>query len=233
MSRTITIIETGLVPAELRDEHGSYPDMFERMLSASKPAEVETISVCKGDSLPDPDGVEAALITGSAHGVYEDHDWIAPLETFIRSLHRRGVPLVGVCFGHQLIAQAMGGVVRKSEKGWGIGRHVYAVNPDVTLIDRVALGITCSHQDQVVVPPPGATAWLSSGFTPHAGLIYDTGRVLTVQAHPEFTEDYARTRCEARRGHAPDDVVETGLASLSLPLDNAELGRLVTRFLEA
>ena len=80
-------------------------------------------------TLPDPAGLEAILLTGSPAGVYDDLDWIAPLERFVRAAYHAKIPMAGICFGHQLIAQALGGTVRKSEKGWGIGRHVYDVVP--------------------------------------------------------------------------------------------------------
>ncbi|MDG9697780.1 gamma-glutamyl-gamma-aminobutyrate hydrolase family protein, partial [Streptomyces sp. DH17] len=127
----ITIIETGQVPPKYREQHGSFPDMFERMVRAEDPtATVEIVSIPNGDALPDPGKLEAVLITGAAAGVYDGLDWIAPLEDFVRSAYANKTPMVGVCFGHQLIAQALGGTVRKSEKGWGIGRHVYQVLPE-------------------------------------------------------------------------------------------------------
>ena len=77
--------------------------------------------------------------------------------------------MVGVCFGHQLIAQALGGTARKSEKGWGLGRHVYDVAAGNGLIDGRHIALACSHQDQVITPPAGATTILSSDFTPMPG----------------------------------------------------------------
>src|SRR5690242_3896615 len=118
----ITIVETGLVAPQYRERHGSYPQMFERMIRASDPSiAFDVISIPNGQACPDPDRTEAILITGSAAGVYDECDWIAPLEQFVRAAYTSKIPMVGICFGHQLIAQALGGLVRKSEKGWGIG----------------------------------------------------------------------------------------------------------------
>ena len=228
----ITIIETGLVPREHRERHGSFPDMFERMVRAEDPAAtVEVVSIPNGDALPDPSKLEAVLITGAAAGVYDGLAWIAPLEEFVRTAYANKTPMVGVCFGHQLIAQALGGTVRKSEKGWGIGRHVYQVLPENGVLDGEAVAIPCSHQDQVVEPPSDALTILSSDFTPHAGLLYANGATLTVQPHPEFDAAFAQVCCDLRDGKAPDDVVATARASLAEPMDNAKLGGAITRFL--
>ncbi|MDA9530764.1 type 1 glutamine amidotransferase [Bradyrhizobium sp. CCBAU 25338] len=228
----ITIIETGLVPREHRERHGSFPDMFARMIRAADPtATVDVISIPNGDALPDPRKVEAILITGAAAGVYDELAWMAPLEDFVRKAYVNQTPMVGVCFGHQLIAQALGGVVRKSEKGWGIGRHVYQVLPENGVIDGETIAIPCSHQDQVIEAPSDALTILSSDFTPHAGLLYANGTTLTVQPHPEFDVAFAEVCCELRDGKVPEDVVATARASLAEPMDNAKLGGAITRFL--
>jgi GMP synthase-like glutamine amidotransferase len=139
--------------------------------------------------------------------------------------------MVGVCFGHPLIAQALGGVVRKSEKGWGIGRHVYQVAPGNNVIEGEQVARACSHQDQVIEPPADARTILFSDFTPHAGPLYANGVTLSVQPHPEFDVGYAYACCELREGRAPDSVVRAGKASLAEPLDSARLGGAITRFL--
>src|SRR5438034_7882301 len=181
----ITILETGLVSPKNRELYGSYPQMFEHLIGAADATVTfNTVSIPAGEPLPDLEGLEAILITGSAAGVYDAFDWIAPLEAFVCAAHDNRVPMVGVCFGHQLIAQALGGTVRKSEKGWGLGRHVYDVAPGNGVIDGERIAIAASHQDQVIAPPAGATTIFHSGFTPHAGLLYANGTTLSVQPHP-------------------------------------------------
>jgi GMP synthase-like glutamine amidotransferase len=230
--RRITIVETGLVPAKFRERHGSFPDMFARMIRAADASvEFDVVSVISGAPLPDPDSLQAILITGSSAGVYDGLDWIAPLENFVRAAYAAETPMVGVCFGHQLIAQAMGGVVRKSDKGWGIGRHVYRATPDNGVIAGAELAIVCSHQDQVIEAPAMAHTILSSPFTPHAGLLYENGTTLSVQPHPEFDAAFGYELCELRAGTAPDSVVATSKASLAEPLDSARLGGAITHFL--
>ena len=230
----VTIIETGIVSPKNRGRHGSFPQMFERMIGAADASVAfNTISLPDGEPLPDIAGLEAILITGSPAGVYDGLDWIAPLEAFVRAAHQSKVPTVGVCFGHQLIAQALGGTARKSEKGFGLGRHVYDIAPDNGVIDGTRIALACSHQDQVITPPAGARTILSSDFTPYAGLLYAGGTTLSVQAHPEFSVGFVQACCEMVRskGDAPDSVVTPAEASLAEPLESARLGGAITRFL--
>jgi len=229
----ITIIETGLVSPDNRARHGSFPQMFERMIStADVSSSFATVRLIDGEALPDPAGLDAILITGSVAGVYDDLDWIAPLERFVRAAYAARTPMVGVCFGHQLMAQALGGTVRKSEKGWGIGRHVYDVVPGNGVIDADKLAIAASHQDQVIAPPADATTILHSAFTPHAGILYGNNAALSVQPHPEFTAAFADVCCEkAGQATAPEALVATARASLAQPLDHADLGRAIAQFL--
>ena len=230
----LTILQTGDVPAPLRDRFGPYPPMFQRMFaSAGHDFTYETIPVHEGAGFPAPSGLEAILITGSAAGVYDDYFWLDPLRTFIREAHAAEVPMLGICFGHQIMADALGGDVRKSEKGWGLGRHSYAVKsrPAFLATDLPALSIACSHQDQVIVPPPGAEVFLGSDFTPNAGLVYAGGRALSLQPHPEFDDDYSLALAELRRGKAPDAVVDAAVASLATASHSAEMAGWLGNFL--
>ena len=231
MSR-ITIIETGLVSEPTRTRFGSFPQMFERMIRAADASiHFDTVSNINGEPLPDPRTLQAILITGSPAGVYDEVDWIAPLEDFVRAAYASQIPTVGICFGHQLMAQALGGRVEKSEKGWGIGRHVYDIAPGNGVIEGERIAIAASHRDQVIEPPRGARTILSSAFTEHAGLLYGNGSALSVQPHPEFDVEFAQVCCELRDGKAPDAVVATARESLAKPMDHAKLGGAITRFL--
>ncbi len=228
----ITIIETGVLSEPTRARFGSFPQMFERMIrTADASIECQTVSIVGGEPLPDPATLQAILLTGSPAGVYDDLDWIAPLEGFVRAAYAARTPMAGICFGHQLMAQALGGIVRKSGKGWGIGRHVYDVAPGNGVIDGERIAIAASHQDQVTEPPSGARTILSSAFTQHAGLLYGNGAALSVQPHPEFETGFAHLCCDIRKGHAPDELVAQAKASLAEPVDNARLGSAITRFL--
>jgi GMP synthase (glutamine-hydrolysing) len=120
----IGILETGEVNPALRPVHGTYPEMFARLLDGHG-FEFRTWSVLNGELPRAVDEADGWLITGSRFGAYEDHAWIAPLEGFIREVAAARRPMAGICFGHQIMAQALGGAVARSDKGWGIGRQVY------------------------------------------------------------------------------------------------------------
>lgn len=232
----LSIILTGEVPTALRDRFGPYAAMFQRMFDAAESGfDYEVIPAFDGNTLPDPGDLQAVLITGSAAGVYDELAWLAPLRDFIRKAYAVEAPMLGICFGHQIMADALGGEVRRSEKGWGLGRHNYRVvhRPDFMADAAPALSIACSHQDQVIVPPAAAKVILASEFTPNAGLLYKSGRAMSLQPHPEFADDYTMALAELRRGIAPDAVVEAAVASLGNPSDSAAMGRYLTRFLAA
>jgi GMP synthase-like glutamine amidotransferase len=232
----LTILQTGDVPLPLRDRFDPYPEMFHRMFAeAGEGFDYETVRAHDGVPLPDPASLDGVLITGSAAGVYEDHAWLAPLRDFIRRAYAANTPMLGICFGHQIMADALGGEVRKSEKGWGIGRHVYGVTQRPSFLggNRSEFAVACSHQDQVITPPAEAEVFLSSDFTPHAGLVYRNGRAISLQPHPEFEDDYALALTELRRGKAPDEVIETAKASISRPSDSREVAGYIGAFLKA
>ncbi|MGV3652402.1 MAG: type 1 glutamine amidotransferase, partial [Devosia sp.] len=199
------------------------------------PVSTQTIAVHRGEALPEPGTLDAVLITGSPAGVYDPLPWLDPLRAFIRKAYAAQLPMLGICFGHQIIADALGGDVRKSEKGWGMGRHAYRVvgMPDFLPGVGETVSILCSHQDQVIVPPAEAKVFLASEFTPNAGLAYRNGRVVTLQPHPEFADDYAMALADLRRGRAPDAVVDAALASFSAPSDAPAMGRWLADWLIA
>ena len=222
----LAILETGVPPDPLADEFGSYPDMFARLLGPG--FEIETFDVEKG-ALPEPAAHGAYLITGSPAGVYEPLPWIAPLQEFIR--RAAGAKMVGVCFGHQVMAQALGGEVIKSPKGWGAGLHRYeVVHPQPWTNGERAVSIPASHQDQVVRQPPNTEVVARSDFTPFAALAWNDRPAISFQFHPEFSVGYAKALIERRydRVNDPDKALE----SLDAPNDNQAVGGWIRNFLE-
>jgi GMP synthase-like glutamine amidotransferase len=223
----LAILETGRPPGDLASEFGDYPSMFAALLGPE--FEVERFDVEKG-KLPQPDAHEAYLITGSPAGVYDPLPWIEPLERFIRSAN--GSKMVGVCFGHQIMAEALGGHVQKSDRGWGAGLHSYRIVRSQPWIDTTGtVAVPASHQDQVVVQPPATEVVAASDFTPFAALAWVDRPAISFQFHPEFSPGFAKALIEKRFDVVPDP--EAAIASLDAPNDNERVAGWIRRFLKA
>jgi GMP synthase-like glutamine amidotransferase len=228
----IGILETGYPPEHLIKEHGTYADMLKRFVG-EEGVEYEVFDVQKGEPPANPEAFDALLITGSPSGVYDGDPWIGRLMDYLRETKGK-TALAGVCFGHQVMAQAFGGEVRKSDKGWGLGLHRYTVQNPEPWMDRVReIKAPVSHQDQVVVRPPNARVVAGSPFTPNAVLAYTDQRAISFQCHPEFTVEYAKALAERRRGQIPDAQVDQAKESLDGPNDDPKIADWVRRFLSA
>lgn len=226
----IAILETGAPPPALRAVHGDYPAMFRTLLGEE--FDFETFDVQAGQ-WPDAGAFDAAIITGSAAGVYESASWIGELLDWIRSAKGR-TRLVGVCFGHQAMAQALGGRVEKSDRGWGVGLHRYQVVSDEPWMTPAAsaVALPASHQDQVVEKPEDARVLLRSDFTPFAGLAWGEDAI-SFQPHPEFTPAFATALTAGRHDRIDPVLVERAVDSLKAPDDRAMVGGWIRRIVTA
>ncbi|SEN19974.1 GMP synthase-Glutamine amidotransferase [Loktanella fryxellensis] len=221
----IGILQTGHAPDAMRPDTGDYADLFQRLLGGHD-FDFTTWDVV---DMQFPDGVHAAqgwLITGSKHGAYEDHPFIAPLETFIRDAYAAAVPMVGICFGHQIVAQALGGRVEKFAGGWAVGRQTYDWQGET-------VALNAWHQDQVVEAPEGAQVIASNAHCANAALVYGD-RILTVQAHPEFDSAFTRRLGDTRgEGVVPPDLLTQARMTEHDPIDNALIADRMAQFLQA
>jgi GMP synthase-like glutamine amidotransferase len=232
----LTILETGEPPKSLHADFTRYPAMFEKLISPHAPhIQFETARIAFGEAFPDPVECDAVLITGSPAGVYDPLPWISPLMDFIRGAAAARTPMIGVCFGHQAIAEALGGKVVKSHKGWGLGRHVYSVKvcPVWASGCGTELRAAVSHQDQVVQKPPGADVIASSDFTEFAVLHYPQVPALSFQCHPEFDDAFAGALYTSRGESLGPQHAADAVASLNAPHDNAHLGKMMVQFLQS
>lgn len=236
----IGILETGEVHPALRADHGVYPAMFERLLVAEDPAlEFVTVRVVAGERPDAPDSADAWLVTGSRHGVYDALPWMAPLAAFLRDCIAARVPVVGVCFGHQILAEALGGRVEKSDRGWGVGVQDYTlvVRPSWLADAPDVISVGAMHQDQIVEMPRGAVVLAQTAHCPHAVLAYGNPErpdAISLQPHPEFDADFLDALIAMRAGDViPEDLAGQARASLARPMHRADWARWILAYLRA
>ena len=218
----IGILQTGHVPDNLVGQNGDYDQIFSKFLDGHG-FEIENWPVVDMVFPPDAAAADGWLITGSRYGAYENHPWISPLEALIRDIHASAAPMVGVCFGHQIIAQALGGKVEKFAGGWAVGRTDYDMG-DKTL------SVNAWHQDQVTKLPEGAKVLGRNAFCENAILAYgDT--IWTLQPHPEFTAQYLDGLIKTRGpGLVPPDLLTKATETLNKPNSNDDIAAFIAAF---
>ena len=221
----IGILLVGRASEDLVDEYGTYAEMLIALINTEEQVfEFKTFNILDDEFPKDHLECDGWIVTGSPHGVYEEHSWIPTVSQMINNIYKANLPIFGVCFGHQLIAQALGGHVEKSEKGWGLGLHTYQVNNKTDYMSNLSEEVTLNicHQDQVLQPPQGAIVYAKSKFCENAGF-YIKDKVLTMQAHPEFLVDFTKALLTARRDVTiPKEFVDPALAGLKNNPDSAQ-----------
>jgi len=229
----IGILAAGRPPRALQPQFGDYVSMFEGLL-AGRGYDWAHYDVPAGEYPDRPEACDGYILTGAAAGVYDGDPWIGELMQFLRAAKGRA-KLVGVCFGHQAMAQAFGGAVIKSPKGWGIGLHIYCVAAHRPWMDQApTFALSASHQDQVVAAPPDAAVIAGSDFCPNGTLAWDDGMAISCQLHPEFAPDFSVALIEGRRGdRIPDEQAAQAIESLRAPDDHALFASWMANFLEA
>ena len=231
----IGILRTDTVHPDLVEEFGEYPDMFQGLLSAVDPdLRFRVYDVENGNYPENIDEVDAYLMTGSKSSVYEDKEWIHRLSDFVRELHEHKKKLVGICFGHQMVAHALGGKTEKSEKGWGVGAHeaLFHRLPEWHDGEDPEFVLLVSHQDQVVEPAPGTEVLAGSEFCEHAVCQVDE-HILTLQGHPEFVKGYSENLLHLRRDRIGEENFHQGMASLVRDLHRERVAEWVVKFLRS
>ena len=221
------------VRPDFRDIAGDYTDMFESLLGDG--VTLRRYSLVDGEFPVSVTECDGWITTGSGRSVYDDVPWIKRFAELTREIVAAGVPLVGVCFGHQMIAHALGGKVENAGSGWGVGvKSVTVLEPQPWMGAGVSsYRILNSHHDQVTGLPPGASVIGSNDHCQVAAFTLGD-RVVGIQGHPEFVPDYAKALMEHRRGWLiPDEVVDEGIASLAEPPDRELLASWIAQFFES
>lgn len=232
MPLRICILETDILRPELVDEYKGYGKMFEQLF-AKQPIEAEfvTYNVVEGHYPAAGERFDAYLVTGSKADSFGDDPWIQTLRTYLLERYKSGDKLLGICFGHQLLALLLGGKTERATQGWGVGTHAYRVEKQPEWMSPALdeLTLLISHQDQVTRLPENATLIASSEFCPNAA--YAIGeQVLCFQGHPEFVHDYSRALLNIRQQALGGQVYGQGIASLDRDHQGTAVAEWMMRF---
>ncbi len=234
MPKSLGILACGQVREDLVTRHGEYPEMFTRLLSTVAPTlEIATYRCYANEYPATVDAHDAFLISGSRDSVYDETPWIRRLEDFVRALFAARKPTVGICFGHQMMAQALGGVTEKAHQGWGIGKHVAQILKAPAWMQPAVpeYGVFVSHQDQVIQLPPQAERLATNAHCPNSMFVVDD-IFLGIQGHPEFTGDFARDLAAGRGNVYGEDVLAQAMGTYDETVDARLIARWIVQFLD-
>ena len=234
----IGILETGEVSPDLKARHGDYPAMFEAMLGAADPGlEFVTVRVVAGEMPRAPGEADAWLVTGSRHGVYDGLPWIEPLKAFLRACVAARVPVVGICFGHQILAEALGGRVEKSDKGWGLGVQDYEL-----VAARLGHRLAGPLRGARPASGPGGHAAARRHRAGPLGALRLCGpglrrprgaEAISLQPHPEFGAEFMDDLIALRTGTVlAEDAATEARAGLVREVHSENWARLIVGYLQ-
>ena len=214
---TFGLLQCDHVSPEFLHLRGDYDEMFRRWL----PGDWRVYDLPAGD-LPAAGDCDAWVTTGSRLSVYDDVPWVHGFAALVRDIHAANRPFLGVCFGHQMMAHALGGKVAKNPRGWGVGVHRFRVLARepwmIPPLDDISVLMSC--QDQVEALPPEATVLASSEHCPVA--LFRCGSLLGIQGHPEWHPDYAAALLSSRRERIGGTVADRAMATLETPTHSLE-----------
>lgn len=234
----LAILRTDEVLPQFVDAHGDYPDMFSRLLRAAAQEREVPLTLCidsfdvRVEDYPAPDAFAGYLITGSRASVYDDEPWIAALARYLERVLEADRKIVGICFGHQLVAHFFGGETVAARQGWAVGvQENRAITREAWMEPPgERLNLLSSHKDQVSRLPHGARLIAASDFCPVSGFVMGE-QVMTLQGHPEFHRDYSRDLMEMRRELLGEEAFATGMASLDKETDENKAAHWILNFL--
>ena len=243
MALDIGILRADDVRPELVDSFGEYPDMFEKLLHTANSYEdfpkcedliFTPYAVNQGVYPAEIDNHDAYIITGSKSGIYDDEHWIETLKLYVQRLNTKNKKLIGICFGHQLIAKALGGLAGKASCGWEIGvkQAVMFEGRDPRFFGTSEFYLAYSHQDQALEKAPGSQILAATPNCPIAMTSLGS-HILTFQGHPEFDIAYARALFELRESIYPSEVYSECRASLSTETQHLKVAQWMIDFMRA
>jgi len=231
----LAILQTDVLHPEFLAQYQGYGRMFQELFAnAGIALESEIFSVIDGCYPPQPEAFDAMLITGSKADAFSDLPWINTLSAYLRQRYAAGQKLLGICFGHQLLAHALGGRAQRAVNGWGVGvmDYQWRSQPQWLRTADADFRLICSHRDQVTQLPEGATLLASNDFCPIAA--FHIGKlVLAFQGHPEFSPEYGKALLQKRNGDIGEQKVQQALASYQQPNDGLAIAAVMADFIQA
>ena len=209
------------VDPSAQDIHGTYTKKFQDGLDPDgEMIKLTPIRAFEGEALPQPSDFDGYVISGSRFSVYEDLEWIKELMGFVRECWQQQIKVVGICFGHQLIAHALGGRTEKADVGWGFGIHSTKIIANQSwMTDQKTLNgdiynLIVIHQDQVVETPPHFKVIAESDFCPNSMMVAED-KMLGIQGHPEFSKEFCQFRADFRKDIIGPEVYQYTVDSLA------------------
>ncbi len=232
-SLRLAILDADILRPELRPGFGSYGRMFRDLFARlGVDWHIQVYSAIRGERPASLDAFDAVLVTGSRYDAFADVPWIRNLRAFCRQCYAAEKPQVGICFGHQLLAHALGGRAERAHNGWGLGVMRFRIEDRTGFIEAdTPIDLLVSHRDQVTALPPGARLLLANDFCPYGGF-HIPGRVLCLQGHPEFDNDYESALLAHRENDVDPEQMRRIKDSLGTPHQGLRAGRWIQRFLE-
>ncbi len=229
------ILQCDNVLAKFQPQFGDYPKMVVQMFDEiGLPLSFDSYDCRQGQFPEDINEYDFYITTGSKASAYEDSAWIGQLIEFVRQLDKQQKKLIGICFGHQIIALARGGKVEKSDNGWGIGIAGNRIisRPEWMSDGPAEINILVSHQDQITELPDDTILIAENDFCPFF-IVQWGNHFLSIQGHPEWNTDYSRTLINDRKAIIPPDRIKAALNSLQIAPDNALFVRLIMEFVQS
>ncbi|MDV7103652.1 gamma-glutamyl-gamma-aminobutyrate hydrolase family protein [Vibrio sp. TH_r3] len=227
----IGIIVCDKLDPVLSQQFGEFADMIMATLSPHGQFEYQQYDAFQQNLPKQNDDCQGYIITGSTHDAYSDQPWVHNLIEWIKYCDQIRKPLVGICFGHQVISIALGGKVEKSNKGWGLGVSENQVHQHPTWMtpNKTQLNLLVSHQDQVTELPPSTQLISSSDFCPY--YMFSKGQhILTVQGHPEFSVEFEQKLLDKKRDLISDELYEKAKLSLQTEPDSSVVMKWFAEF---
>ena len=232
----IGILKVDSVLPEFRNSHGDYPQMLAHILQLNlfeheEKLRFKTFDVEAGDYPSHIDEFDGYIIPGSRKSVYDGDHWIEALKKFVIALDTKKKKLVGVCFGHQLIAEVLGGKTEGCDRGWGVGVHKTQIkkSPWFTQNNPKVFSLAVSHRDQVSILPQRAELIGSNKFCPHSMFSIEK-HIFSMQGHPEFSVQYAIDLVNARREILGESTYNKALESFSISTDRNAVAAWIVEF---